>query len=564
MSNVNKPPILDSTGQSIKSKLSDILAALSGAGGNYIPTSQKGAANGVAELGSDGKVPSAQLPSYVDDVLEYASLSAFPATGESGKIYVALDTNKTYRWSGSAYVEISPSLALGETSSTAYRGDRGKTAYDHSQSDHSTIAPAFTEAGTRANIATGESLATMFGKIKKFFTDLKTVAFTGAYSDLSGTPTLGTASAKDVPTSGNASTTQVVMGNDSRLSDSRNAADVYTWAKASTKPSYTASEVGLGNVPNVATNDQTPTYSQASTRANLTSGEKISVSLGKIMKWFADLKDLAFIAKDGASSTKYLRGDGTWQNIVATNATNDSDGNPINTTYVKKAGDEMTGTLTTPADDAKGIIPKTNGRGLLGSITKWFYYLHVKNIRSLSLKIYASATTSTSTKGYSLYASETPSSDVSVDMADVASVASNLAGYEVETTLANDSKLPTGEAIYNSLLKVTTGTITKAGNAANTGTLDKTYCVKRGGIAYVAGRVHTMASTTVANGTFFSIPTGFRPAETTQVMGGIRLVSPDTFYPLLVEITTNGNVNFYYSASSKTTQVYFCGCYPVA
>ena len=172
MSNVNKPPILDSTGQDIKSKLSAILAALSGAGGNYIPTSQKGAANGVAELGSDGKVPSAQLPSYVDDVLEYASLSAFPATGESGKIYVALDTNKTYRWSGSAYVEISPSLALGETSSTAYRGDRGKTAYDHSQSDHSTIAPAFTEAGTRANIATGESLATMFGKIKKFFTDL--------------------------------------------------------------------------------------------------------------------------------------------------------------------------------------------------------------------------------------------------------------------------------------------------------------------------------------------------------------------------------------------------------
>ena len=66
-------------------------------------------------------------------MLEYASQSAFPATGESGKIYVALDTNRTYRWSGSAYVEISESLALGETSATAYRGDRGKTAYDHSQ-----------------------------------------------------------------------------------------------------------------------------------------------------------------------------------------------------------------------------------------------------------------------------------------------------------------------------------------------------------------------------------------------------------------------------------------------
>lgn len=107
-------------------------------GDNYIydfaakmNASLKGAANGVAELDSTGKVPSSQLPSYVDDVLEYASTSAFPATGETGKIYVALDTNKTYRWSGSEYVEISASLALGETSSTAYRGDRGATAYSH-------------------------------------------------------------------------------------------------------------------------------------------------------------------------------------------------------------------------------------------------------------------------------------------------------------------------------------------------------------------------------------------------------------------------------------------------
>lgn len=98
-----------------------------------VPTSEKGAAGGVAELDSGGKVPSAQLPSYVDDVLEYATKSAFPVTGETGKIYVALDTNKTYRWGGSSYVEISESLALGETSSTAYRGDRGKAAYDHSQ-----------------------------------------------------------------------------------------------------------------------------------------------------------------------------------------------------------------------------------------------------------------------------------------------------------------------------------------------------------------------------------------------------------------------------------------------
>ena len=92
-----------------------------------------GVAGGIAELDNTGRVPSSQLPSYVDDVLEYASLSVFPVTGESGKIYIALDTNKQYRWSGTEYVEISSSLALGETSSTAYRGDRGKIAYDHSQ-----------------------------------------------------------------------------------------------------------------------------------------------------------------------------------------------------------------------------------------------------------------------------------------------------------------------------------------------------------------------------------------------------------------------------------------------
>lgn len=81
----------------------------------------------------DGKVPSSQLPSYVDDVLEFVNLASFPATGESGKIYIAIDTNVTYRWTGNGYAEISASLALGETASTAYRGDRGKIAYEHSQ-----------------------------------------------------------------------------------------------------------------------------------------------------------------------------------------------------------------------------------------------------------------------------------------------------------------------------------------------------------------------------------------------------------------------------------------------
>ena len=172
----------------------------------YLATSLKGAKNGVASLDENGLVPSSQLPSYVDDVLEYDKLASFPKTGESGKIYVAQDSNKTYRWSGTAYVEISASLALGETSSTAYRGDRGKIAYDHSQKAHVT--------GVKGNSET-------------------------AYR------------------TGNVNITK--------------------------------SNVGLGNVPNVATNNQTPTYTAASANENLVSGEKLSVAMGKISRAITSL-----------------------------------------------------------------------------------------------------------------------------------------------------------------------------------------------------------------------------------------------------------------------------------
>ena len=95
-----------------------------------IRNDEKGIPNGVATLDEAGKIPVGQLPSYVDDVLEFNNLSSFPAVGEPSKIYVDKDKNLTYRWGGSSYVEISKSLALGETSSTAYAGDKGKTVAD--------------------------------------------------------------------------------------------------------------------------------------------------------------------------------------------------------------------------------------------------------------------------------------------------------------------------------------------------------------------------------------------------------------------------------------------------
>ena len=113
-------------------------------------TNLKGAANGLAELDANGKVPSSQLPSYVDDVIEYTSYDDFPFEGESGKIYVAKNTNLTYRWGGSEYVEISSSLALGETSSTAYRGDRGKAAYDHASAKGAAFSSGLYKIETNA------------------------------------------------------------------------------------------------------------------------------------------------------------------------------------------------------------------------------------------------------------------------------------------------------------------------------------------------------------------------------------------------------------------------------
>lgn len=108
----------------------------------------KGVANGIATLDQNGLVPSSQLPSYVDDVIEVNTFSALPDTGESGKIYITQDTNLTYRWSGTAYVEISQSLALGETSSTAYAGDKGKATTDkvNRMSDKVTVGPNSVES----------------------------------------------------------------------------------------------------------------------------------------------------------------------------------------------------------------------------------------------------------------------------------------------------------------------------------------------------------------------------------------------------------------------------------
>ena len=235
----------------------NITAAL---GYTPINIAEKGATNGLAELDENGMVPSSQLPSYVDDVSEHDSLSAFPAVGEGGKIYMALDTNKTYRWSGTTYVEISPSLALGETSSTAYRGDRGKIAYEHSQK-----------------------------------------------------------------TSGN-------------------------------PHGVTKTDVGLGNVPNVATDDQTPTYTVATTLTALESGEKISTAFGKIAKAVSTL-----ISHISTSATTSVLGHVKVDSSLSTTSTNPVQNKIINS---KIAYDVSGEELIEDFDYENWIVERAEGGGI--------------------------------------------------------------------------------------------------------------------------------------------------------------------------------------------------------
>ena len=206
--------------------------------------------------------------------------------------------------------------------------------------------PTFTQASARENIISGEKISTIFGKLMKWFVDLKAVAFSGKYTDLTDKPTIPAS----VRVKGNTES-------DYRIGD----------------VNITPENIGLGNVPNVSTNNQTPTFTQASGRANIGSGERLSVIFSKIMKWYADLKTVAFSGKytdltdkptipaavrvKGNAESAYRTGDVnlTAANIgalavngnavSATKATQDSDGKVIKDTYLPLSGGNITGNL---------------------------------------------------------------------------------------------------------------------------------------------------------------------------------------------------------------------------
>jgi hypothetical protein len=121
---------------------------------------QKGAANGLATLDGSGLIPSTQLPSYVDDVLEFANLAAFPGTGASGIIYIAADTGRSYRWTGSIYSQI-----LASPGSTDSVTEGSLNLYFTTARVLATLLSGLSTA-TNAAISATDSVLEAFGKLQ--------------------------------------------------------------------------------------------------------------------------------------------------------------------------------------------------------------------------------------------------------------------------------------------------------------------------------------------------------------------------------------------------------------
>jgi hypothetical protein len=299
------------------------IQGINGSALGFESTANKGAANGYASLDATAKVPAAQLPSYVDDVVEYANLAAFPATGAAGIIYVAIDTGKIYRWSGSAYVEISPSP--GSTDAVP----------------EGSINLYYTDARVAAN-------PTVAGKA-----DASALA---AYAPLASPVFTGDARAVTPATSDNdtsIATTQFVKAQG--------------YATTAALAGYQPLD---GDLTSLAAASSVAIYyrSAADTWAAVTIGSGLSFTSGTLDAPVFTSSAKGEVPASGGGTANFLRADGTWAAPAGGGGgipepvgdgfygRNMASGTGSWVAAVKKAGDTMTGALTVlPGAGAEGI-----------------------------------------------------------------------------------------------------------------------------------------------------------------------------------------------------------------
>lgn len=343
-----------------------------------------------------GTIAAANLPSFVDDVLEgyynatdgkfYKNYDASAKTysdaytGETGKIYVNLNDNKTYRWSGSAYVVISETIALGETSSTAYRGDRGKAAYDHAAAKGSAFASGLYKITTNAQGHVTGATAVQKSDITGLGIPAQDTVYThptssgnkhipsgGAAGQFLKWSADGTAvwAADNNTTYSNfkGATSSAAGGSGLVPAPATGAANRYlrsdgTWQVPPDNNTWNALKGATADVAGTAGYVAAPAKGQQGYflrgDATWTAISKSTVGLGNVDNTADSAKSVKYAASAGSASTatKASTADS------ATKATQDSAGQQINTTYIKglsvsgrtvtyTRGDGTTGTITT-------------------------------------------------------------------------------------------------------------------------------------------------------------------------------------------------------------------------
>lgn len=376
-----------------------------------------------------GTIAAANLPSYVDDVLEYASLSKFPTKGESGKIYTALDTNKIYRWSGSAYVVISETIALGTTHSSAGYGDESRAAYNHSATTGNPHKTTKTDLGL-GNVE-NKSSATIRGELTSAnvttalgYTPPKTDTNTHYTTRIVAGAANGTANAATTNgnthinvTDDNTFRSGVVIkgtGATSVTSDANgnitvHSTDTDTWRPVQNNLTSTATDQSLSAAQGKALNDKFSSYVPTSRTVNGKAlSANITLSAGDVGAAPASHSHsylplaggtmtgpIKFSSLPMRESQDFLVGidafdqGGTlkWTSAdkvkvgSATKATQDSAGQQINTTYIKglsvsgrtvtyTRGDGTTGTITTQDTNTTYNNVTTSTSGLMTAADK--------------------------------------------------------------------------------------------------------------------------------------------------------------------------------------------------